>query len=132
MVRRLVVAELKPVAEVQARLVVAREAVDSIPQGHELSRRDGRVTASLGRGPDGTVVVTATCDSLGRQLMLYEEAYALLSDRYEQLSDSLRITSEARTQEERKRTKPPEWALMIVAFLIGLMLGGVAVNNWKL
>ena len=130
---RLLVAELKPVPAARASLVVARDALDSIPQGHALSRRDGRATASIARSPDGgALVVTATCDSMSRQLLLYEEAYAMLSDRYEQLSDSLRATFEARTEEERKRTKPPEWVLMLVAFVAGAFLGGAAVNAWKL
>lgn len=128
----LTVAEMLPVPAVEARLYVAPEAIDSIPTGHALSRREGRATASLGRTPEGTVVVTATCDSLTRVVLLYEEAYSLLSDRYAQLTDSLRSTSEALTQAERKRTKPPEWLWIGIAFLLGVFLGGAAVNAWKL
>lgn len=129
---RLLVAELEPVPADRASLEVSRDALDSIPQGHALSRREGRATAAIARSPDGgALVVTATCDSLSRQLLLYEEAYALLSDRYEQLSDSLRTTFEARTEEERKRTKPPEWNWIAAAFLAGILTGCAAVSKRK-
>lgn len=115
----------------QARLPLTRQALDSIPDGQALSSREGRATASISRIAEGQYLVTATCDSMQRQLMLYEQAYDALLTSYEQLSDSLRTSFEART-EERKRTKPPEWALMLVAFLLGAFLGGAAACGWKL
>lgn len=128
---RLAVADLQPVPRQQARLPLTRQALDSIPDGQALSSREGRATASISRIAEGQYLVTATCDSMQRQLMLYEQAYDALLTSYEQLSDSLRTSFEART-EERKRTKPPEWALMLVAFLLGAFLGGAAVCGWKL
>ena len=119
----MVIAELCGVGGAEARLVLSRTALDSLPASHALMRREGHATASIGRMADGGIVVTATCDSLGRQLMMYEEAYDALSVRYESLSDSLRMRFEARNKEDRKRSKPPDWVLCLVCLCAGCVLG---------
>ena len=123
---RLAVADLQPVPRQEAHLQLTRQALDSIPDGQALSRREGSATASICRINECQYLVTATCDSMLRQLMLYEQAYDALLTSYEQLSDSLRTSFDART-EERKRTKPPEWALMLAAVLRGAIIGGADI-----
>lgn len=124
-------AELSPLPEAKATLTVSNRALDSIPNGHTLSSRDGRATANLSRTPDGeALVVTATCDSLTRQLMLYEEAYDYMRESFEARADSLRTAFERYRESESK--KPPNWSVALIAFLAGLLIGGVAVESWKL
>lgn len=113
----------------QARIRLPREAMDSIPKGQSLSQRNGRATVSLRRPSDGEIEVTANCDSLNRQLLIYEQAYAQLLEVYVACTDSLRTSIESYKKAERK--KPPNWVVVLVILLMGILIGGAAVGVRK-
>ena len=73
--------------------------------------------------------LAASIDSLNRQLLIYEQAYAQLLEVYVACTDSLRTSIESYKKAERK--KPPNWVVVLVILLMGILIGGAAVGVRK-
>lgn len=64
---------LLPVPASEARTKLPMNQLAALPEGAGYSTRSGQATASVVRGKGDTLIITSTCDSLARQVILLKE-----------------------------------------------------------
>ena len=113
-----------PVDRDEAKLTITPSAIDSLPAGHTIARRSGRATAAISRTANGTIEVTATCDSLAQRLLMMTEK----AEAWKEEAQALRKEVEDRQKLiDHTATKPTGnvwWALMgaIAGAVAGLLI----------
>lgn len=123
-VRRSVMTATVPMSEV--RLTLNPDSLRRLPQGAAYHARSGQASVSVGKGSDPqTIVVYASCDSLQRQVTLYEERLSRLS---RQRADS---TATVRTASEAHSNRFPIIALA-AGVALGIVLTIITNTIWKI
>ena len=64
---------LMPIPSSTTQVTIPAQALTTLPRGAGYSSRSGQAAVTIDRGRGDTIVVTATCDSLSRQVILLEE-----------------------------------------------------------
>lgn len=93
----------------RAQITISAENLPDLPPGATYTKKSGRARADVSRDGD-TIVVTATCDSLEREIEYYEGRY------YAALEAMDRFKSNVQKTDERRSTS-------ILAVFAGCMTG---------
>lgn len=80
----------------QARITISVDSLLKLPAGASYNKRSGQAGAEVSLRGD-TIFVTATCDSLQREVEYYEELYYRAQDALEQCQNNLRTEQEWRS-----------------------------------
>ncbi len=97
----------------QAQITISVDSLLKLPAGASYHKKHGQAGAEVSLRGD-TIYVTATCDSLQREIEYYEERYHAALEALDQLKESVQ------TKRER-RSNPIKIAL--AAFIAGLFVG---------
>ncbi len=97
----------------QARITVSVDSLLKLPAGASYHKRSGQAGAEVSLRGD-TIFVTATCDSLQREVEYYEEQYQATLEALDNLKESVQT-------EREHRSNPIKIAL--AAFIAGLFVG---------
>ena len=116
-----------PVDRDEAKLTITPSAIDSLPAGHTIARRSGRATAAISRTANGTIEVTATCDSLAQRLLLMTEKAEAWKEEAQVLREELKDRQELIDHTATKPTGNVWWALMgaIAGAVAGFIIGRI-------
>lgn len=116
-----------PVDRDEAKLTITPSAIDSLPAGHTIARRSGRATAAISRTANGTIEVTATCDSLAQRLLLMTEKAEAWKEEAQALREELKDRKELIDHTATKPTGNVWWALMgaIAGVVAGFIIGRI-------
>lgn len=71
---------LMPVPMSVAKLVIPMNALTQLPIGTGYNQRSGQATVDVRRGEGDTIYITATCDSLARQVIRLTEELTRIRD----------------------------------------------------
>lgn len=79
----------------EVTLTLSQDSLRSLPEGAEYHARSGQANVSVRKGktPE-TIVVYASCDSLQRQVLLYEEQLSEIRKQSEASSAAVQTVSE--------------------------------------
>lgn len=108
---RLVTAESVP--ESRVRMAIPVDNLMKLPPGASLREHNGQATADITKSGD-TIYVTATCDSLQRQIEYYEAAYDNLLIAFDDYRNTVKTADE-------RRTNPVK--TVAVVFIAGIIAG---------
>lgn len=100
----------------RTEMTIPVDSILKLPEEATYNKRSGQSSAEVRRSGD-TIIVTATCDSLGREVEYYESLY---SQTYDELA---RLQQEIQTEREQ-RSNPVKIAL--AAFIAGLFVGVIS------
>lgn len=116
-----------PVDRDEAKLTITPSAIDSLPAGHTIARRSGRATAAISRTANGTIEVTATCDSLAQRLLMMTEKAEAWKEEAQALREELKDRQELIDHTATKPTGNVWWALMgaIAGAVAGFIIGRI-------
>jgi len=96
------------------RAAVIRDEIEAIVEAlqDELSKKRDLIITSGGLGPtQDDLTLQAVAIALGRELVLNEEAYQMVEERYRKLAEAGRIASGGMTDERRKMALLPRGAI---------------------
>lgn len=110
-----------PVDRDKAKLIITPPAIDSLPAGHTIAQRSGRATAAVSRTANGTIEVTATCDSLAQRLLLVTEKAEAWKEEAQALREEVEDRQELIDHTATKPTGNVWWALM--GAIVGVVAG---------
>lgn len=100
----------------QARITISVDSLLKLPAGASYHKRSGQAGAEVSLKGD-TIFITATCDSLQREVEYYEEQHYAALEALDNLKE--------RVQTEREhRSNPIKIAL--AAFIVGLFVGVIS------
>ena len=111
------------VPQSKAEISIPVDSLLKLPGEAAYTQRSGQATASVKRDGD-RIEVTATCDSLEREVEYYEELYLHALEKleaYELERSETKETGESRREEDREPLGNP-----IVIFIMGLTGGALA------
>ena len=116
-----------PVDRDEAKLTITPSAIDSLPAGHTIARRSGRATAAISRTANGTIEVTATCDSLAQRLLMMTEKAEAWKEEAQALRKEVKDRQELIDHTATKPTGNVWWALMgaIAGVVVGYIIGRI-------
>lgn len=97
----------------QAQITVSVDSLLKLPAGASYHKRSGQAEAEVSLRGD-IIFVTATCDSLQREVEYYEEQYQATLEALDNLKESVQT-------EREQRSNPIKIAL--AAFIAGLFVG---------
>lgn len=106
----------EPIPPSKAELVISLDSLVKLPDGAMFTRHEGNVRADVSRdGPN--IRVTATSDSLQREIEFYEALYHTARDELER-------RNRTDTRNEQKSNTYPAWLpIIVIAHGIVLVLG---------
>lgn len=113
-VTRVILKETVPMS--RARIAVSVDSILSLPAGASYHCRSGQAGAEVSRKGD-TIYVTATCDSLQREVEYYEELYSATREAYD------RLRSDIQTEREQR---PDTIKAALAALIAGLSAGVIS------
>lgn len=116
-----------PVDRDEAKLTITPSAIDSLPTGHTIAQRSGRATAAISRTANGTIEVTATCDSLAQRLLMMTEKAEAWKEEAQALRKEVEDQQELIGHTATKPTGNVWWALMgaIAGVVVGYIIGRI-------
>lgn len=102
----------------EVSLTLAADSLLSLPPGASYHAKSGRATLNVSKGEKtGTLVVTATCDSLERQV-----AY------YGRLAAKYKASLEKQSTTSKEEKKPPETKWLAIAEITAGLLAGILIT----
>ena len=100
----------------QAQIAISVDSLLRLPAGASYYKRSGQAGAEVSLKGD-TILVTATCDSLQREVEYYEEQYYATLEALDKLKDNVKT-------EREHRSNPIKIAL--AALMTGLIVGVIS------
>lgn len=122
---------LEGIPEESAKMTLAMKNLLDLPEGAGYRNNDGRASVSVTR-QGGEIVVTGRCDSLDRQMLLYEEELFRQWEKFDSLEDLLAISrrslslakdSIASISTKTEKSGRRNWRDILSALLCGILAG---------
>ena len=113
------------VPQSKAEITIPVDSLLKLPADAAYTQRSGQATASVKRDGD-RIEVTATCDSLAREVEYYEELYLHALEKLE--AYELERSEESERIESRRKEDKEPLGNPIVIFMIGIMAGALGTT----
>lgn len=108
----------------EVTLTLHKDSLRSLPQGAEYHAKSGQANVSVRKGDTaGTIVVHASCDSLQRQVLLYEEQISRMR------KETVAQQTAAQTASEKHSDRFPFIALAI-GLAVGIVITIITKTIW--
>lgn len=100
----------------QAQITISAANLPDLPSGASFNKKSGRAQAEVSRDGD-SIIVTATCDSLEREIEYYESLY------YKALEAMDRLKNSVQNRDDRRSTST---VAVFASVLTGLFVGMIS------